>query len=125
MTRESIRDRLAKATPGPWVADGKTVHFDPVVLGEAEGYDEPYLLSRAGTIYDEGGHTAADADLIAHAPTDIAALLAVADAAELLSRGNDGDTMCCLLAVASDGLRHGDCAWDDLRAALAALEALP
>lgn len=60
---EEIRDRLAKATPGPWEKEGKD--FDFVVRTETNKYLKGYGI-RCGE---------KDADLIANAPQDLAYLL--------------------------------------------------
>jgi hypothetical protein len=67
---QAIRERLANATPGPWEAfkdnDG--------------GYNTEWLVTTADgyvAICDWGNGTLkSDAQFIAHAPTDIAALIA-------------------------------------------------
>lgn len=69
---EAIRKRLAAATPGPWEADGTEiycalhngVHYRKWI-GETLRLDDPTAV--------------ADADLIAHTPTDLADLLALVD----------------------------------------------
>ena len=79
---EAIKGRLTAATPGPWRRDGN--HRAKVRGGDGdtltrvvpESSDEPWSLT------DE-----ANADLIAHAPGDIAALIAEV---ERLREVNDG-----------------------------------
>lgn len=65
-----IKSRLAAATPGPWTASqGSDEYNDPT-----EFY---YVTSPTDTVFLDGGLCEqADADLIAHAPDDIAALVA-------------------------------------------------
>ena len=72
---EAIKTRLAAATPGPWVSNWSQPSGDErceQIL--AENGDEV-----VGALWYDGLHLAVnekDADLIAHAPADIAALLA-------------------------------------------------
>lgn len=75
---DAIEQRLDRATPGPWEA-GETHHYHEGTYHERYTEVEPNIAA---------GLTPADADLIAHAPTDLAALVAevralraVADAA--------------------------------------------
>ena len=76
---DPIRARLAAATPGPWENDGggevgqhwsSPQPLASIVSTEVSCMAYCYGGSAAGVIRDE------DADFIAHAPTDIAALLA-------------------------------------------------
>lgn len=60
---KAIRNRLDKATPGPWKA-GAGITLSYVTLA-----------SDIWTDVADGIATEADADLISHAPTDLAALL--------------------------------------------------
>jgi hypothetical protein len=108
MTLPAIRARLAAATPGPW---------------RSRPHQQPeYRYVAFSTKRDEWYTTSplepADADFIAHAPADIAALLAVAEAAETLLDAWDR------LANADDGQEPDpDDAYQDAMAALrAALE---
>ena len=64
MSTRSLKARLAAVTPGPWFWDGEHV---------PSGYE---------------GESLADADLIAHAPTDLAAALKVIEAVERLMTGD-------------------------------------
>jgi hypothetical protein len=120
MTREAIRQRLAAATPGPWKkrAPGwlgpdrhkwRCVFFGP-------SPDEPYTTSPL---------VPADADLIAHAPTDLAALLAVADAAAMVGETHlEYDDGICVDCHGWPSGKHDEgCAVPRLLDALAALEA--
>ena len=75
----SIRRRLDAATPGPWRGVGDQVRAtaadalieDNILVAYYTGHDHRLGLKTTGV--------AADVDLIAHAPTDIAALLGVAE----------------------------------------------
>jgi hypothetical protein len=58
---EDIKDRLAAATPGPWELIGGGEWISPIGIPVAP---------------DDGGVGPQDAEFIAHAPTDIARLLA-------------------------------------------------
>lgn len=62
----AIEARLSAATPGPWFHD---LQFLQVAAPDPRGGSCRYITA-------EGGPTDPDADLIAHAPADIAALLA-------------------------------------------------
>lgn len=97
---EEIKQRLDRATPGPWevgiTAYGPSVEVD----------DEQLFIESYGITYP---HNPADADLIANAPTDLAALLT-----EL--RATTGD-----LAVAVEVAKERGEATADLRAGIAAL----
>ena len=134
---EDIKAREQAATPGPWVAgypDGRspeTVFMQPVF--ESETWEDRevnwYGYGTEGTIFDEGGHTAADAAFIAHAREDVPALLAVAEAAGRLL----DDQYCPATSGGTEGkwcLNHDAPMVDDLKCwtvaaladALAALE---
>lgn len=69
-----IRERLAKATPGPWYLGYDDNGFYYV---RAEGMPSPYIVATGG----EGGIDEANALLAAHAPTDISRLLSALDSA--------------------------------------------
>lgn len=64
---EEIQQRLDRATPGPWdyIGQGYIVHLGT----QYDGCGVPTVWTRIPC-------TDADADLIAHAPTDLAALVA-------------------------------------------------
>ena len=83
MTRpdlDAIRARCDAATPGPWRLKGLEIHGD----------SKP---GRCGLlIYDEGGHDKKDARFIAHARTDIPALLAYIDELEARTTYTVGET---------------------------------
>jgi hypothetical protein len=66
-----IEERLANATPGPWVVEGLGDWVGPIGIPVAP---------------DDGGLTVPDAELIAHAPADLAALVAVVREVEALHR---------------------------------------
>ncbi|MFI5688444.1 hypothetical protein [Streptomyces sp. NPDC051636] len=76
---DAIRDRLQAATPGPWTVQNAT--FNGHVLTRCVGTND--LVSDDDCIAEldvrEGGRDAANADFIAHAPTDMAQLLAHID----------------------------------------------
>lgn len=90
---DAIKARAEAATPGPWVqgypddlpGESRDVFFQPEFRDTGEGYGATYT----GRIYDEGGHTAADAAFIAYARTDVPLLLAVAEAAAALMDNHD------------------------------------
>ena len=63
MDLESIKKRLTAATPGPWAW----------ASAPAEGAAGGYVLT---AVTGDGPHASFDAEFIAHAPTDIRALLA-------------------------------------------------
>lgn len=79
--REAIKARLEAATPGPWEWWGDELRanldMDTPIVGEpmVGGCGEP-----------EWDISAADANLIAHAPVDIAALLHELDLAEMCAK---------------------------------------
>lgn len=79
--KEAIKVRLEAATPGPWEWWGDELRakldLDSPIVGEpmVGGCGEP-----------EWDVSAADADLIAHAPADIAALLAELELAETCAK---------------------------------------
>ena len=84
MSTESLQARLAAAAPGPWELhpqweNSLEVFFQPEWETDSDGSINAW--NDQGRIYDEGGHTRADAELIAHAPTDLAAALKVIEAA--------------------------------------------
>ena len=72
MSSESLRKRLEAATPGPWEAINAKTRSD--VVSGLRQTPSRYLVAKIG----EPGHDQHfDADLIAHAPTDLAAALKV------------------------------------------------
>lgn len=75
MSSSSVRKRLQEATPGPWEKEEDSL----AITGPVGAARDDRMI-----IYDEGGHSEEDADLIAHAPTDLALALDVIEiAAEL------------------------------------------
>lgn len=76
---DAIRERLQAATPGPWTVQNSTLNGH--ILTRCVGPND--LASDDDCVAEldvrEGGLDAADADFIAHAPTDITQLLAHID----------------------------------------------
>ncbi len=82
----AIRERLAAITPGEWHAGRADMQSYDAYTGEAftnvyadnpegkwvSGHHLPFTVARA---FDESGRNKADAEFIAHAPSDIAHLL--------------------------------------------------
>lgn len=101
MSRETLRARLAAATPGPWTDDQ---------------WDEAYYPCRIG----EGGTTIENGRLIAHARQDLPALLALADAVDAT---RDFAVLVDAESRRSVSIRASD--WARITAALVALETLP
>ena len=122
MSWEAIKKRLAAATPGPWdwtggmMAEGSErtyAGYPQTIHGQHEGH--PVLIAQTFDGHED--EAPPHADFIAHSPTDIAALLAVAEAAATFSwycthEGEKGQGTCL-------------CSSCRMRAALDALEALP
>lgn len=82
---QAIKARAEAATPGPWTnVDEDGEHWKSITA--IEGGDP---LSVTMKIYDEGGHSLADAEFIAHARTDVPALVAEVERLRkaLLKRG--------------------------------------
>ena len=81
--REQIRGRLEAATPGPWTTEpGERALEIDVMAGERYvATCHPYATS-SRSVRDADRN----ADLIAHAPSDLRDLLAVADAAAVVIR---------------------------------------
>lgn len=75
---EPIRERLNNATPGPWTAmDYDTNPGDqgvPIIGGGEPGTMKSHLTAYTMTLNNES-QSVADADLIAHAPTDLRDLI--------------------------------------------------
>lgn len=74
MTRErldAIQERLADATPGPWVWLGEAELASPTIPEPEDEDDYQYITNEDGQI-----DSSDDADLIAHAPQDLTDLLA-------------------------------------------------
>jgi hypothetical protein len=145
MSRESIRQRLAAATPGPleretWgyrdlddQADHVRRNLALQYSGEVTATDMTWVSEgeRFIALIGNGPKQTENGDLIAHAPTDLAALLAVADAAAAaLATTLTYDSGMCV--DCGQWVRPGDepgthvegfCTVLDLQTALAALEA--
>lgn len=101
---EPIKARLAAATPGPW-SPRHAGHGSHVTTGR---YDVAWCgttfgVDRNGTYGREGAGCVADAELIANAPTDLAALIAeverlrniIGEAREELRIPHDPDCQAC------------------------------
>lgn len=74
---EEVRKRLEAATPGPWWFDGRDI-----LTARVSGKERSIVVPLPETFHHEQQVLAADAALIAHAPEDIAALLALLDEAK-------------------------------------------
>jgi len=86
---DAIRDRLGKATPGPW--EWQTDDWNGGYSGLAAGSDASVNVlypdhcnegDSGAAWFSEDTLSAADASLIAHAPADLAALLEYAERLE-------------------------------------------
>ena len=75
MNLEPIKARLAAATEGPWFVEGMPETAECRVLA-IDGEPEPDNNYWGCIPVTSGGSVPADADLIAHAPTDLARLVA-------------------------------------------------
>ena len=120
MTIESIKARLEAATPEPWLTDEYTY-----ALGETGDYGselcvvmEPHKRS-AHIASSPDEQDSANADLIAHAPTDLRALLKVAEVAIALYGAG-------YWSRSSQGYKDEDdrTYWDAMKNALAELEGM-
>ncbi len=80
MSIESVRKRLAEATPGPWAwaAGGGTAFV--------QTKNPSPVYPRNIAVLSPSDRDLKDSWLIAHAPTDLALLLAVAEAAKRLAQ---------------------------------------
>jgi hypothetical protein len=88
---EEIRARLDAATPGPWeIEEWMTIHD----VYAADGKSEPTVATHVRTL---------DADLIAHAPADIAWLLAEVERWKHVAKNNLYGVCWC------DAPRHDCC----------------
>lgn len=87
---EAIKARAEAATPGPW--ERRITTFTSC------GVQGPEMA-----IYDEGGHGEEDAEFIAHARTDIPAL--VAEVERLRQLKSDADAV---ISACVSKLRDGD-----------------
>lgn len=82
MTRlEEIRARLKAATPGPWEWDGRVWGYD-------KEQEAPWLNDREGNriLWGEINAHKRDAELISHAPSDLAYLLSLLESSEKEAR---------------------------------------
>jgi hypothetical protein len=90
-----IEERLANATPGPWV-DGMGTHGNPADGPEfCEVRTEPADERTRGITIAElplEQQAAQDAELIAHAPADLAALVAVVREVKALHQSRPNST---------------------------------
>lgn len=77
-----IEARLSAATPGPWIAEYSGEQGNCVIPSDAQSTREAVCVTR---LY----HQQADAELIAHAPADLAALVAVVREVEALHRPDE------------------------------------
>lgn len=66
---DAIEARASAASPGPWQRGNR-------IGGPATELDDAQVYGPEMTIYDEGGHGWEDAEFIAHARTDVPALVA-------------------------------------------------
>lgn len=79
MSLESVRKRLAAATPGPWQSNiSYHVDGDDEVVKHITAGTDDNTVAVMGCDFTSSD---ADADLIAHAPTDLRLALAVVEAA--------------------------------------------
>ncbi|MDE2096433.1 MAG: hypothetical protein KGL39_04245 [Patescibacteria group bacterium] len=118
MTIESIKKRLAEATPGPW----ELVKAPVPRNYPGDPWIDLYPVERGGgTVYiARFEYAEGDADLIAHAPTDLAALIRVAEAA---SEFLDSEPHVKWRGICEFCGRDWPCRHGSLQQALAALEA--
>jgi hypothetical protein len=102
---DEIEARLAAATPGPWYHDPKTTD---VTAPEAIVSSRHITYIHSHTVVDH-----ANADLIANAPVDLAALVAVARAARRLVTGRFFPGMGVLVEQDAENVRAALRALDD------------
>lgn len=124
MSLESIRKRLVNATPGPWewAADrGGPGYVQLYCPDEAVDEYEADVLSAEG---NQVLVVETNAELIAHAPTDLALLVDVAEAAGELLMAEDAAS-CTPMEYAAQVTRRRLAAWKALVAALDRLEEAP
>ena len=122
MSSESVRKRLEAATPGPWRPKDWEGAFTIDAIGtriNRRGREVETVQDVVGPSSNDWGmfgtiDRTEDAELIAHAPADLAAALKVIEAAKEWRDTADGD----------DHLTH-DAAVGLLEVALAEFEALP
>lgn len=105
---DAIGARAEAAAPGPWVVFG-----DASVVAPGPGYGDDDLLH----IYDEGGHGSDEATFIAHARTDVPALVAevrrlralVADQCPSRTTAyGSQEVLRCVLPVGHEGMHSAD-----------------
>lgn len=80
---QAIRDRVAKASPGPWTTEPGAYSGANWSLGYSSDYDKDvtvYLTTDGVHASEMYGDAATDGEFIAHARTDIPALLKAIDA---------------------------------------------
>ena len=121
MSAETIRQRLAAATPTEWIAASGKGKLS--VVGTKDANSHSYALAVFSAV--PATHRKADAELTAHAPADLALLLDLVEAAQALSEQQhvceDGDfTDNDQAASAFDALYA---AWTAMRRALERVEA--
>jgi hypothetical protein len=75
----TIKARLAAATPAPWIAASGKGKVS--VVGTKDNNGHSYALAVFSAV--PATHRKGDAELIAHAPTDLALLMAVVEHAKL------------------------------------------
>lgn len=123
MSRETLRARLAAATPGPWWNVTDTEPDQDCVYDHVWGPDGDAVAQAFGNLAAADGVLAEDdADLIANSRQDLPALLELADAVEGI-RG-----LLSMYAVQLRDMSLGGAlpeSVDRALSALAALEALP
>jgi len=115
MTIESIKARLDAASESPWVEWTDCLEQGYIVVGNEDG-----ALTEERPFTEDADFYALvciheDADLIAHAPTDLRALLKVAEAAADIFKDRTGQ-----VEIAAAGMNR----MNALRAALAELEGM-
>lgn len=111
MSLRTIKERVEAATPGPW-----RKRLPGWIGPDRHKYGCVFFGPSPDEMYTTSPLTPTDAAFIAHARTDIPALLRVAEAAAAVRQAADEDP---------PDLRREFTAWVELRAALADLEALP
>lgn len=99
MSTESVKARLAAATPGPWTADWTTDVWERPSLfaGHRDSYVVPGVAACGRT---KGGWN--DATFIAHARTDLELALEVIEALRASDVSHTGTDWPCALCAALD-----------------------
>lgn len=103
--REQIRERAEKATPGPWERGYGSRYGD--VLAWRDGGVGQYALATTNAHVKED-----NAAFIAHARTDIPALLAEVDALRVIARAVAALEMETVEHVDADGIEHSHPRYD-------------